>query len=613
MRRTSQDGVNLKKSLNSKRDKMEQTLSHYFGYTRFRPGQKEIITNVLNQQHTLGVLPTGGGKSICYQVPGLMLGGTTLVISPLISLMKDQVDQLQTMGISAAYLNSSLTIKAQKEIEAQLIQGELQFLYIAPERLENDVFLRLLRRVDIKLVAFDEAHCISKWGHDFRPSYQAVIHHVMALPQHFAIVALTATATAEVQQDIMARLGIHAHRLIKTSIKRPNLIFKVNNTYQRQKFVLDYVKDHPTVSGIIYCSTRKQVEALYEALEDADVSATYYHGGLNAKQRDEAQNDFLYDRKRIVVATNAFGMGIDKSNVRYVIHYNMPGDLESYYQEAGRAGRDGLESDCILLFSDRDISLHQYFISSSTADEDYKEKMGEKLTKMIQYTKTNKCLEATLVHYFEPNEKLSECEKCSNCEAQNKTYNMTQEAKMIISCVIRLGQKEGYQTVIQVLRGEHSDYIKRQNYDALSTYGLMKSYTTGELHHLIDELRFKGYLNEYDEILMCDRSVEQLLNEGVQLLTTPFKTKSKERVNINTVEGVDRYLFDVLSEVRQKLSEQLDVPPINIFSDYTLEEFAKRKPTTKQEMIQIEGVGSYKLKHYCPQFLEAIQEYKTHA
>lgn len=232
---------------------------------------------------------------------------------------------------------------------------------------------------------------------------------------------------------------------------------------------------------------------------------------------------------------------------------------------------------------------------------------------MIQYTKTNKCLEATLVHYFEPNEKLSECEKCSNCEAQNKTYNMTQEAKMIISCVIRLGQKEGYQTVIQVLRGEHSDYIKRQNYDALSTYGLMKNYTTGELHHLIDELRFKGYLNEYDEILMCDRSVEQLLNEGVQLLTTPFKTKSKERVNINTVEGVDRYLFDVLSEVRQKLSEQLDVPPINIFSDYTLEEFAKRKPTTKQEMIQIEGVGSYKLKHYCPQFLEAIQEYKTHA
>lgn len=612
MKQTSRDGVNLKKLLNSKRDKMEQTLSHYFGYTRFRPGQKEIITNVLNQHHTLGVLPTGGGKSICYQVPGLMLGGTTLVISPLISLMKDQVDQLQTMGISAAYLNSSLTMKAQKEIETQLVNGELQFIYVAPERLENEMFLRLLRHVNLKLVAFDEAHCISKWGHDFRPSYQAVIHRVLAMPQQFAIVALTATATTEVQQDIMTSLGIHVSHLIKTSIKRSNLIFKVNNTYQRQKFVLNYVKEHQNVSGIIYCSTRKQVEAVYEALEDANIPATYYHAGLSAKQRDEAQHEFLYDRKRIVVATNAFGMGIDKSNVRYVIHYNMPGDLESYYQEAGRAGRDGLNSECILLFSDRDITLHQYFISSSTADDDYKEKMGEKLTKMIQYTKTNKCLEATLVHYFEPNEKLAECQKCSNCEAQNKTYDMTKEAKMIISCVIRLGQKEGYQTVIQVLRGEESDYLKHQNYEGLSTYGIMKSYTTGELHHLIDELRFKGYLNEYDEILMCDRSVEQLLNEDVQILTTPFKTKSKERVNINTVEGVDRHLFNALSEVRQKMSDQLDVPPINIFSDYTLEEFAKRKPTTKQEMIQIEGVGSYKLKHYCPQFLEAIQNYKTH-
>ncbi|ALN78006.1 DNA helicase RecQ [Staphylococcus agnetis] len=589
---------------------MEQTLSHYFGYKRFRPGQKEIITRVLNQQHTLGVLPTGGGKSICYQVPGLMLGGTTLVISPLISLMKDQVDQLHTMGISAAYLNSSLSLKAQKEIEAQLLNGALQFLYIAPERLENETFLRLLCRVNIKLVAFDEAHCISKWGHDFRPSYQAVIHRVLAMPQQFAIVALTATATTEVQQDIMSRLGIHPNHLIKTSIKRPNLLFKVDHTYQRQKFVLDYVQSHSKVSGIIYCSTRKQVEAIYEALRDADIPATYYHAGLTAKQRDEAQHAFLYDKKRVVVATNAFGMGIDKSNVRYVIHYNMPGDLESYYQEAGRAGRDGLESDCILLFSDRDIALHQYFISTSSADDDYKEKMGDKLTKMIQYTKTNKCLEATLVHYFEPNEKLAECQKCSNCEAQNKTYDMTKEAKMIVSCVIRLGQKEGYQTVIQVLRGETSDYLNHNQFYTLSTYGIMKDYTTGELHHLIDELRFKGYLNEYDEKLMCDPSVGQLLNENIKIKTTPFKTKSKERVNINTIEGVDRHLFDALSEVRQQMSDKLDVPPINIFSDYTLEEFAKRKPTTKQEMIQIEGVGSYKLKHYCPPFLDAIQAYK---
>lgn len=592
---------------------MEQTLSHYFGYQSFRPGQKEIIELILNHHHTLGVLPTGGGKSICYQVPGLMLEGTTIVISPLISLMKDQVDQLKAMGIAAAYLNSSLTAQAQKEIEQQLVDGELKFLYVAPERFESTYFEMLLRRVNIVLVAFDEAHCISKWGHDFRPSYQAVIQRVLAMPQHFAIIALTATATTEVQQDIMSRLMIHPNHVVKTSIRRRNLKFQVNATYQRQKFIVDYVKSHAKVSGIIYCSTRKQVEALYEALEDVGVASTYYHAGLTSKQRNEAQNDFLYDRIRVVIATNAFGMGIDKSNVRYVIHYNMPGDLESYYQEAGRAGRDGLESDCILLYSDRDISLHQYFISSSKADDDYKERMGEKLTKMIQYTKTSKCLEATLVHYFEPNEKLEECQQCSNCVDKNKTYDMTNEAKMIVSCVARLRQNESYQTVIQVLRGEKTDYIRHHAYEALSTYGIMKHYTTGELHHLIDELRFKGFLNEHDEILLCDQSVETLLYDETKIYTTPFKRKSKETVNINTVEGVDRILFEKLVEVRQHMSEKMNIPPTNIFTDYTLEAFAKRKPLSKQDMIQIEGVGSYKLKHYCPEFLTAIQDYKMHS
>lgn len=591
---------------------MEQTLSHYFGYKAFRPGQKEIISQILSGNHTLGVLPTGGGKSVCYQIPGLMLKGTTIVISPLISLMKDQVDQLKSMGVSAAYLNSSQSSHEQREVEKLLAQGELKFLYVAPERFENGYFQHLLTRATIALVAFDEAHCISKWGHDFRPSYQAVVHKIFAIPQNFAMVALTATATAEVQQDIMSRLNILKQHVVKTSVKRRNLVFKVNPTYQRQKFVLDYVKTHEKEAGIIYCSTRKQVESLYEALDDADIPATYYHAGLSAKLRDEAQNDFLYDRTRVVVATNAFGMGIDKSNVRYVIHYNMPGDLESYYQEAGRAGRDGLQSECILLFSDRDISLHEYFITSSKADDDYKESMGEKLTKMIQYTKTNKCLEATLVHYFEPNENLEECQQCSNCVDKRKTYNMTKEAKMIISCVARLKQSEAYQVVIQVLRGEKTDYVKHQNYEDLSTYGIMHDYTTSELHHLIDELRFKGFLNEQDEILLCDASVETLLNSSEQIYTVPFRQKSKETVHINTVEGVDRKLFDQLVEVRLKISEKLNVPPINIFSDYTLEEFAKRKPTTKEEMIHIDGVGSYKLKHYCPQFLEAIQNYKAY-
>lgn len=590
---------------------MEATLSHYFGYDTFRPGQKEIITKVMDHRNVLGVLPTGGGKSICYQVPGLMLGGTTIVISPLISLMKDQVDQLKAMGIRAAYLNSSLTQKQQKDIQTQLKSGEIQFLYVAPERFDNANFMRLLQQLDIHLVAFDEAHCISKWGHDFRPSYQEVIHKVFALPQDFSIVALTATATIEVQKDIMDRLNIGKHDEIKTSTKRRNLIFQVNPTYQRQKFVLEYVKDHQKEAGIIYCSTRKQVEELQEALENNKISSTIYHAGLSNKEREAAQNDFVYDRVRVVVATNAFGMGIDKSNVRFVIHYNMPGDLESYYQEAGRAGRDGLKSDCILLFSDRDIGLHQYFISSSKADDDYKEKMGEKLNKMLLYTKTKKCLEATLVHYFEPNEKLEECEQCSNCVRENKTYDMTNEAKMIVSCIARMKQQESYSVIIQVLRGEDSDYIRYCDYNQLSTHGIMKNYTTSELSHLIDELRFKGFLNEHDEILICDVSVKELLNNQISIYTTPFKRKSKEKVNINTVEGVDRALFDELVAVRKQLSEKLTIPPVSIFSDFTLEEFAKRKPESKQDMILIDGVGSYKLKHYCPIFLETIQSYKA--
>ncbi|MGI2303607.1 DNA helicase RecQ [Staphylococcus cohnii] len=590
---------------------MEATLSHYFGYDTFRPGQKEIITKVMDHRNVLGVLPTGGGKSICYQVPGLMLGGTTIVISPLISLMKDQVDQLKAMGIRAAYLNSSLTQKQQKEIQAQLKSGEIQFLYVAPERFDNANFMRLLQQLDIHLVAFDEAHCISKWGHDFRPSYQEVIHKVFALPQDFSIVALTATATIEVQKDIMDRINIDKHDEIKTSTKRRNLIFQVNPTYQRQKFVLEYVKDHQKEAGIIYCSTRKQVEELHEALENNKISSTIYHAGLSNKEREAAQNDFVYDRVRVVVATNAFGMGIDKSNVRFVIHYNMPGDLESYYQEAGRAGRDGLKSDCILLFSDRDIGLHQYFISSSKADDDYKEKMGEKLNKMLLYTKTKKCLEATLVHYFEPNEKLEECEQCSNCVRENKTFDMTNEAKMIVSCIARMKQQESYSVIIQVLRGEDSDYIRYCDYNQLTTHGIMKNYTTSELSHLIDELRFKGFLNEHDEILTCDVSVKELLNNQISIYTTPFKRKSKEKVNINTVEGVDRALFDELVAVRKQLSEKLTIPPVSIFSDFTLEEFAKRKPESKQDMILIDGVGSYKLKHYCPIFLETIQSYKA--
>lgn len=589
---------------------MQNILKEYFGYQQFRDGQKEIIDKVINHRPTLGVMPTGGGKSICYQVPGLYLDGLTIVISPLISLMKDQVDSLRSMGIKAEFLNSTLTSKEKKRVESELISGQLDFLYIAPERFNQPHFIQMINKCDVQLIAFDEAHCISKWGHDFRPSYQEVITHVMSLPHHFRLVALTATATKEVQADISQKLGIAENDIIETSIKRENLTFKVNNTYQRLNFVKDYVRTNINQSGIIYCSTRKQVEQLSETLDDMNIKNVMYHAGLPKEERERAQRKFIEDDIKLAIATNAFGMGIDKSNVRFVIHYNMPQDIESYYQEAGRAGRDQLDSECILLFSDRDIDLQKFFISSSSADDEYKEKQGEKLRQMIQYTKTTKCLEAMMIHYFNPDEKLEECGRCSSCIQSEKSYNMTTEAQKILSCVARLKQKEKRNMIIQVLRGEQTPQISSLGYDELSTYGILKDYTTNECHHLLDELRYKGYLNEHKEILSVDQDAMEVLRGNVEIMTTPFKTKPKEIVDIQTITDVDRSLFERLIEVRKDLSKELEVSPLSIFSDQILEQFAKKLPESKKEMILIDGIGSYKLKHYCPIFIDTIKNYK---
>ncbi|PTI30615.1 DNA helicase RecQ [Mammaliicoccus vitulinus] len=589
---------------------MQNILKEYFGYQQFRDGQKEIIDKVINHRPTLGVMPTGGGKSICYQVPGLYLDGLTIVISPLISLMKDQVDSLKSMGIKAEFLNSTLTSKEKKRVEHELVSGQLDFLYIAPERFNQPQFIQMINKCNVQLIAFDEAHCISKWGHDFRPSYQEVIKHVMSLPHHFRLVALTATATKEVQADISQKLGIAENDVVETSIKRENLTFKVNNTYQRLNFVKDYVKSNIKHSGIIYCSTRKQVEQLSETLDDLDIQNVMYHAGLPKDERERAQRKFIEDDIKLAIATNAFGMGIDKSNVRFVIHYNMPQDIESYYQEAGRAGRDQLDSECILLFSDRDIDLQKFFISSSPADDEYKEKQGEKLRQMIQYTKTTKCLEAMMIHYFNPDEKLEECGRCSSCIQSEKSYNMTTEAQKILSCVARLKQKEKRNMIIQVLRGEQTPQISSLGYNELSTYGILKDYTTNECHHLLDELRYKGYLNEHKEILSVDQDAMEVLRGNVEIMTTPFKSKPKEIVDIQTIADVDRALFERLIEVRKDLSKELEVSPLSIFSDQILEQFAKRLPESKKEMILIDGIGSYKLKHYCPIFIDTIKSYK---
>lgn len=587
---------------------MYDVLERYFGYTSFRPGQEQLIHNAMNQIPTLGILPTGGGKSICYQVPGLKKGGLTLVISPLISLMKDQVDQLQTAGIEATYLNSTLKVNEVKSIEAGLKAGKYQFLYVAPERFSQKSFIYLLQSLNITLVAFDEAHCISKWGHDFRPSYREVVQNVLMLPQPFTIMALTATATIDVKEDICQLLNIQNEHVIETSTKRENLSFQIDPTYQRNLFILDYIKSHPRDSGIIYTSTRKNVEVISEFLKTKEINHTIYHAGLSKQERDHNQHLFVMDDVPIMIATNAFGMGIDKSNVRFVIHYNLPQDLESYYQEAGRAGRDGLESECILLFADQDIRLQEFFISR-TGNEEIQTLKKQKLNKMLQYTKTKQCLQATIINYFNPEEQLSKCGKCTNCLHQEENYDMTIEAKKIISCMIRLKTPIEKSILTQLLRGETSAYIQNHAFDKIKTFGAMKSYASKQVQIFIETLLFNGYLLESDGKLICDASVTDILKDKQSIWTYYKPLEYNERVEISTLHGMDEGLFDTLKQVRKSLSNDLGVPPFTIFSDKTLQIFATRKPKSKDEMILIDGVGSYKLKHYCPKFIEAIVAY----
>ncbi|MCU7556276.1 DNA helicase RecQ [Macrococcus capreoli] len=589
---------------------MERILKEYFGYEAFRPGQKALIENAIHNHPTLGILPTGGGKSICYQIPGLMKGGLTLVISPLISLMKDQVDSLNANGIQAAYLNSTQKVKETKAIETKLLNGDYQFLYVAPERFNQRAFIHLLYQLDIQLIAFDEAHCISKWGHDFRPSYRESIRAVMTLPHQFTIMALTATATLDVKEDICDLLHIQPEHVIETSTKRENLSFLIDPTYQKQKRLISYIQSHSEDSGIVYASTRKQVESLSEVLKMEDITHTIYHAGLKKDERDHNQSLFVKDDIKVMIATNAFGMGIDKSNVRYVIHYNLPQDLESYYQEAGRAGRDGVDSECLLMFGDQDIKLQQFFIETSQ-DEAVKELKKEKLNKMIAYTKTKQCLQSTIINYFNPNEYLTKCGKCSNCIQHIENYNMTTEAKKILSCIVRIKTPVHKLIITKVLHGERDDAIIHSQYDQLSTFGLLKSYTTSAIQSFIETLLFNGYIIEQHGKLYCHESAKDILTGNQQVMTYYKSPSYNERVKITTIETTDENLLKTLKDVRKKLSDSLSVPPFTIFSDHTLQLFALKKPTTKDEMILIEGVGSYKLKHYCPDFIEAIKAYSA--
>jgi ATP-dependent DNA helicase RecQ len=587
---------------------MEKVLKKYFGYQSFRPKQKEIVDSVMYRHNTLGVLPTGSGKSVCFQVPALELQGMTLVISPLISLMKDQVESLKKRGIEAEFLNSTLKQSEIKEVIDKVQNQHCKLLYVAPERFNSDDFCDILRTADIPLVAFDEAHCISKWGHDFRPSYQEVIPKIKQLLPGASFVALTATATAEVQQNIQELLNIRDDNVITSSIKRENLHLAVNKTYQRDQFIVSYTNDRATAAGIIYAATRAEVEKISLLLHNNDIDNVIYHGGLGKAERHDNQQAFLAGAVNVIVATNAFGMGIDKPDIRYIIHYNMPGDIESYYQEIGRAGRDGKVSECILLSSQRDVNLHQFFIDRSNASDTYKDFMRNKLERMLQYNKTSKCLSSFIIKYFNPNEYVTECGVCSNCQDDQRTYDMTEEAKRVIGLIQSTTLKLSKSDSIQILRGEMTEDIKVYHLDRLASFGVLNMYRTSEINHVIDELILRGYLHWANEVLYTvDRSEAVMMNTEV-IYTVPFRTTFKEKVNISTETSPSEKLYDELTSMRDELAIKYDLSKEEVFKDSTLREFAKKKPQTKQDMVQIPGVGSYKLKHYCPYFLDIIKK-----
>ncbi|EME8252459.1 DNA helicase RecQ [Enterococcus faecium] len=581
---------------------MNDLLKQYFGYDKFRPGQKEIIQKVIDQENVLGIMPTGSGKSICYQLPSLLLDGLTVVVSPLISLMKDQVDAANQLGIPATFINSSLdgyeTARRFQEIDRQ----QYRLLYIAPERFIMPDFIQAMNRWNVCMIAIDEAHCISQWGHDFRPSYLQMAKQLNQLPNRPVIVALTATATIQVAADIKRLLKIPDGNHIQTGFERENLRFQVVKDQKKEQYLVEYLKINKNQSGIIYAATRKEVDRIYHLLKKFGFSIGRYHGGLNENERTAMQEAFLYDRLQLIVATNAFGMGINKSNVRFVIHYQIPGSLEAYYQEAGRAGRDGLSSEAILLFAPQDTQVQKFFIQQSQREEEQKQKEYEKLKAMTEYAYIESCLQQYILNYF--GETSSPCNRCGNCLDDREIVEVTTQAQMVLSCLKRMGENYGKQMLMKVLAGSKEQKLRALGFERLSTYGLMKNQSQKETMQLIEYLISNGYLltvdGEYPILKVTERGIQVLKGQEAVYRKEPKKVQQLSDEETDT-------LFEVLRELRTDLASEAGVPPYVVFSDSTLKEMSRIRPSSRLEMLQIKGVGQSKLDKCGEAFLSRIK------